>query len=240
MPTYYAQNRNLLARLFDLLPAKIGEGRTGELLADDTIVPVVVVNEVETKDETIQGLDRGLIDSFTSKSTAVSVIAPDGTVNVDTEIVATSGFWRVGWSFSQEIWGGPSTRVAGLFINDADDNAKPVRLFQGIRPTGANTDITLWESGVDLIYLASGEELRGRINGTASGNSRIEVICQQVADVNGVLLSPIPPGVSTGHGGNGKAKKPSKPPNRPPSQRANASARPKMAENWTPRRNHKA
>ena len=163
---------------------------TDEITVGNLIQPVFVMNPQDIQDPPAEvKLDRGLINASAYESTVFDAVSSG---SVSNPIIANlGGFWLVNWCVSFGTYGENVASCAIEMVRDANP-IKIMRVWALNRPSQNNDDNEQFISGQDLYYLGSGDTLRAYAL-TSAGVARIAGNATQIGDVNGKLLSPIPP-----------------------------------------------
>ena len=162
----------LQLKLRQLLPSQQGFGT--DLSASDTIIPVIDLTRAAEGSDVPESLQTAL--AYGSQ-TAFEV------VNTSTEIINTTGFWRVVGVSSIES---TSSQIESKFI--MSDGVTPKDVWQHISPASGSPD-SYTSIQFDLVFfLTSGETINISSNNT---NSVVSGSLRQIADINGNLINPV-------------------------------------------------
>lgn len=162
----------LQLKLRQLLPSQQGFGE--DLSASNTIIPIIDLTRSAEGSDVPETLQTAL--AYGSQ-TAFEVS------NTSTEIINTTGFWRVVGVSSVEQ---SSTQLEAKFI--MSDGATPKDVWQHIAPQSGSPD-SYTSIQFDLVFfVVAGVTINVSSNNTStvvSGSSR------QIADINGNLINPV-------------------------------------------------
>ena len=178
--------------------ARTQAGFQSRLGAANTVNPVLLMNpeDIVLADT---GIDRQLINSFSVLDFDFDAVRT--TQGTDTQIITvTPGFWLIKWAISLETVSADASATGAIQIvgNPTTITKSPIAL--SIRnASGEEADKISINTGEVLCYLGQDDTQIQAIAVAGAGGALVRVngMARQVADVNGVLLSPIPATEST-------------------------------------------
>ena len=160
----------LQLKLRQLLPSQQGFGT--DLSASDTIIPVIDLTAAA------EGSD---VPSFLQTALAFGSQTAFNVGNATTDVITTTGFYRIVGSASIQPVGSGSKAVS---INATDGaTTKKIWMFD----VAANSSVGTLALSFDLfVFVATGESIQVQ----GSGNTVTAGSTRQIADVNGTLVQP--------------------------------------------------
>lgn len=170
---FFINSQNLEDQVRKLLPSQGGAGAGFDLSASTQIIPIIDLTESAEGSNIAQVLQTS--SSFATENLVSS--------NNDVLLVSNTGYYLLRPTFSMDGRGGGSTS-ARIYL---DDGASEKDLwFQSISSGGTNNQ--LGQVFPFVAFISAGKTLR---MATIGSNAILNVSFQQIASIDGTLVSPI-------------------------------------------------
>lgn len=164
-------SESLQAKIRQLLPSQQGFGE--DLQASNVILPVIDLTDAAEGTSTPVDLSRAF-DFATSQSQIA---------NTTTQIINTTGFWRINITVGIASPAAGSANEAKLTMSDGLSTKDLLVFTQAI---GASDRDTYSQSEI-IVFVKSGMSISGTTN---SADTFLNVTYRQIADVNGNVTNP--------------------------------------------------
>jgi len=162
---FTVKSENLENKINQLLPSQAGFGAGVDITASTTVIPIVDLTETAEGSLLRQDLQ-----------TAYGINSTFDTVNGTTDtIINTTGYYRLYGNYRSTSTG---SNIGVVRIEDGFTTTQILSFASSI--TGATEDFDI------VIFLKAGTSCTV----TTQGNSTINVVHRQIADVNGNLINP--------------------------------------------------
>lgn len=161
----------LEAQVRSLLPSQRGFGQ--DLQASNVIVPIIDLTSAAEGTTTPVDLLRAF--DFSTSQNQIN--------NTTTQIINTTGFWRINITVGIASPAAGSTNIAKLTMSDGLSTKDLIAFSQGI---GASDRDTYSQSEI-IVFVKSGMSISATTNNI---NTFLNVTYRQIADVNGNVTNP--------------------------------------------------